>query len=89
MRCASDHTNRLAANVGSSTQQLMSRLMRFLQLNVQKQRNVQHSMMHEVSLKECAALIVSDPHVLEMDGKLTTSPMGHQGWTRCSQRISR
>ena len=59
----------------------MSRLMRFLQLNVQKQRNVQHSMMNDVSLKEYAALMVSEPHVFEMDGKLTTSPMGQQGWT--------
>lgn len=59
----------------------MFRLMRFLQLNVQKQRNVQHSMMNDMSLKEYAALMVTEPHVLEMDGKLTTSPMGHQGWT--------
>ncbi|KAI6824489.1 hypothetical protein KC343_g180 [Hortaea werneckii] len=81
VRSAADHTNRLAANVGSFIQRLMYRLMRFLQLNVQKQRNVQHSMMNDVSLKEYAALMVSEPHVLEMDGKLTTSPMGHQGWT--------
>lgn len=55
--------------------------MRFLQLNVQKQRNVQHSMMNDESLKEYAALMVSEPHVFELDGKLATSPMGHQGWT--------
>jgi hypothetical protein len=58
----------------------MSRSLRFLQLNVQKRRNVQHSVMNDVSLKEYAALVISEPYVLEMDGKVTTSPMGHQGW---------
>jgi len=53
----------------------MSRSLRSLQLNVQKRRNVQHSM-----TKEYAALVISEPYVLEMDGKATTSPMGHQGW---------
>jgi hypothetical protein len=55
--------------------------MRFLQLNVQKQRNVQHSVMDDASLREYAALMISEPHVWEMDGKVVTSPMGHQGWT--------
>lgn len=76
-----EHTNRPAANVGSSTQRLMSRQMRFLQLNLQKQRSVQHSMMNDVNLKEYAALVVSEPHVFEVDGKLLTSPIGHRGWT--------
>jgi hypothetical protein len=47
----------------------MSRLLRFLQLNAQKQRNVQLSMMNDVSLKDYAALIISEPHVVEMNGK--------------------
>jgi hypothetical protein len=55
----------------------MSRSLRFLQLNAQKQRNVQHSMMNDVSLKDYAALIISEPHVVEMNGKVITSPMGH------------
>jgi len=77
---AADHTTRLAASVGFSIRRLMSRSLRFLQLNVQKRRNVQHSVMNDVSLKEYAALVISEPYVLEMDGKVTTSPMGHQGW---------
>ncbi|KAI7722984.1 hypothetical protein KC353_g42 [Hortaea werneckii] len=40
----------------------MSRLLRFLQLNVQKQRNVQHSLMNDLNLKEYAALMISEPH---------------------------
>jgi hypothetical protein len=59
----------------------MSRSLRFLQLNVQKRRNVQHSVMNDVDLKEYAALVISEPHVVEMNGKVITSPMGHQGWT--------
>jgi hypothetical protein len=42
---------------------------------------VQHSVMNDVSLKEYAALVISEPYVLEMDRKVTTSPIGHQGWT--------
>jgi hypothetical protein len=59
----------------------MSRSMKFLQLNLQKQRNVQHSVMNDASLKEYAALIISEPYVIEMEGKVRTSPRGHQSWT--------
>jgi hypothetical protein len=57
----------------------MSRSLRFMQLNVQKRRNVQHSVMNDVTLKEYAALVISELYVLEMDGKVTTSPMRHDG----------
>jgi hypothetical protein len=80
-QCIADHTTRLAASVGFSIRRLMSRSLRFLQLNVQKRRNVQYSVMNDVDLKEYAALVISEPYVLEMDGKVTTSPIGHQGWT--------
>jgi hypothetical protein len=80
-QCAADHTIRLAASVGFSIQRLMSRSMKFLQLNLQKQRNVQHSVMNDASLKEHAALIISEPYVIEMEGKVRTSPRGHQSWT--------
>lgn len=40
-----------------------------------------HSVMNDASLKECAALVVSEPYVSQMGGKVTTSAMGHQGWT--------
>lgn len=56
-------------------------LMKLLQLNVQKQCNVQHSVLKDARLKEYAGLVVSEPLVFETDGKVTTSPMGHQGWT--------
>ena len=74
-------TNRPAASVVSSIRQLMSKPMQILQLNMQKRREVQHSVMNDASLKEYTALVVSEPYVFEMDGKVRTSPMGHQGWT--------
>jgi hypothetical protein len=55
--------------------------MKFLQLNLQKQRNVQHSVMNDANLKEYAALIISEPYVIKMEGKVRTSPMEHQSWT--------
>jgi hypothetical protein len=72
-----DYTIHLAVSVELSIRRLMSRSLRFLQLNVQKQRNVQHSVMNDVNLKEYAALVISEPHVLEIDRKVTTSLMGH------------
>jgi hypothetical protein len=47
---------------------------------VQKQRNVQHSVMNDVNLKGYTALVISELHALEIDRKVTTSLMGHQGW---------
>jgi hypothetical protein len=75
--CSGPHDSS-AASVGFSIRRLMSRSLRFLQLNVQKRRNVQHSVMNDVNLKEYAALVLSEPYVFEMDGKVTTSPIGHQ-----------
>ncbi|KAI7713817.1 hypothetical protein KC353_g7264, partial [Hortaea werneckii] len=74
-------TNRPAASVVLSTQQVMSKQMQVLQLNMQKRREVQHSVMIDAGLKEYTALAISEPYVFEMDGKVRTSPMGHQSWT--------
>ena len=38
-------------------------------------------MINDASLKEYAALVVSEPHMFEIDGKVRTSPIGYQGWT--------
>jgi hypothetical protein len=59
----------------------MCKPMRILQLNMQKRREVQHSVMNDASQREYAALVVSEPYVFEMEGKMRTSPMGHQSWT--------
>jgi hypothetical protein len=59
----------------------MCKPMQILQLNMQKRREVQHSVMNDSDLKEYTALAISEPYVFEMDGKVRTSPVGHQGWT--------
>jgi len=59
----------------------MYKPIQILQLNMQKRREVQHSVMNNSSLKEHAALIVSEPYVVEIDRKVRTSPIGHQNWT--------
>ena len=55
--------------------------MHVLQLNMQKRREVQHSVMNDERLRGYAALVVSEPYVFEMEGKVGTSPMGHHCWT--------
>ena len=37
--------------------------------------------MNDASLENCAALVISEPYVFEMDGKVRTSPIGNQNWT--------
>lgn len=78
---AMGRTNRLADSVVLSTQPVMYKSMQVLQLNMQKRREVQHSVVNDESLKEYAALVISEPYVFEMEGKVRTSPLGHQGWT--------
>ena len=60
-QCVADHTICPAGNVGLSIRRRRSSSMRFLQLNVQKRRNMQHSMMNDVNLKEYAARVISEP----------------------------
>jgi hypothetical protein len=57
----------------------MSRSLRFLQLNVQKRRNVQHSVMNDVNLKEYAALMISEPYVLEISPR-NSQPLSTPKW---------
>jgi hypothetical protein len=52
--------------------------MQAIQLNMQKRREVQHSVTNDASLEDYAALVISEPYVFQMDGKVRTSPMGHQ-----------
>jgi hypothetical protein len=52
VRYAAGSTNRPAASVVLSTQPMMSKTMQVLQLNMQKQRDVQHSEMRGTGLKE-------------------------------------
>lgn len=59
----------------------MHKSMQALQLNMQKRREVQHSVMNDESLKEYTALAISEPYVFEMHGHVRTDSTGHQSWT--------
>ena len=66
---ATGPTNRPADSVVSSTQQLMCKPMQILQLNMQKRREVQHSVMNDASLQGYTALAISEPYVFESEGE--------------------
>lgn len=51
---------------------------------MQKRSEVQHSVMNDERLKKYAALVISEPYGFEMEGKVRTSPMGHQSWMAIS-----
>lgn len=78
-QCVADHTIHLAVSAGFWIWRLMSRSKQFLQMDSQKQRNVQHSMVNDVSPQGHADPLASEPHVFQMDGKVITIPVGRQG----------
>ncbi|KJZ69709.1 hypothetical protein HIM_10903 [Hirsutella minnesotensis 3608] len=53
-----------------------------LQLNVRKREPVQQSLMNDEDLKDYGVLAVSEPYARMIDGKVVTSPMMHNNWTR-------
>jgi hypothetical protein len=60
----------------------MHKTFQILQLNVRKQREVQHSLMSDEQLKDYGVLAVSEPYARIIDGNLVTVPMGHPNWTK-------
>jgi hypothetical protein len=56
--------------------------MKIYQLNVQKQRAVQHSVMNDSDLAECTALALSEPYCFRKDEEVMTVPLGHATWTK-------
>ena len=74
--------NRGAATVECCTLLDMHRTMKIYQLNVQKQRAVQHSVMNDGDLEEYAALALSEPYCFRKDEEVVTVPLGHANWTK-------
>lgn len=77
---AASPQNCSAASVVLSIQLMLLKTLQVLQLNMQKQREVRHSVMNETGLEEYAAPLISEPHVFEMDEKARTRIMRHQSW---------
>ena len=87
--CAEDHTNRSAGNAECVTVPKMHKTFQILQLNVRKQREVQHSLMSDEQLKDCGVLAISEPYARIIDGTLVTVPMGHPNWTKMGPTVQR
>ena len=60
----------------------MHKTLKVFQLNVQKQRTVQHSVMNDNDLKDFSILALSEPRSFPKDGKVVTVPLGHRHWTK-------
>jgi hypothetical protein len=79
---AAAHTNHSAGTVKSSTHLSMSSTFRMIQLNVRKQGAVHDSLMNDERLQDFAVLVIQEPYVRKIDGKVMTVPMGHPRWTK-------
>ncbi|KAJ6437086.1 reverse transcriptase [Purpureocillium lavendulum] len=60
----------------------MSKTLSILQLNVRKREPVQQSLMNDDALKDFGVLAVSEPYARLVDGRVVTSPMWHNNWTK-------
>ena len=83
------HTNRLAGTAEHAIAPGMHKTFQILQLNVRKQREVQHSLMNNKQLKDCGVLAISEPYARIIDGNLVTVPMGHPNWTKIVPIVQR
>lgn len=75
-------TNRSVVTAESSSPPPMHGTPKVFQLNVQKQRTVQHRVMNDSDLKNFSVLALSEPYSFQKDGEMVTVPLGHQHWTK-------
>jgi hypothetical protein len=81
--------NRLVGTAEHATTPKMHKTFQILQMNVQKQREVQHSLMSDEQLKECGMLAISEPYARIINGTLVTALMGHPNWTKMVPMVQR
>ncbi len=60
-----------------------------LQLNVRKQREVQHSLMNDQRLMDFGVLVISEPYAWTTNNVVATVPMGHPNWTKVVPTVQR
>ncbi|KZL86802.1 reverse transcriptase, partial [Colletotrichum incanum] len=79
---AEGRTNQATETAGSSTPLDMSERFRMIQLNVRKQGAVHDSLMNDEAIRGATVLAIQEPQARVIQGRLLTTPMGHQGWTK-------
>ncbi|KDN71873.1 hypothetical protein CSUB01_09606 [Colletotrichum sublineola] len=66
----------------NSTPLTMSEKFRMMQLNVRKQGAVHDSLMNDETIRDMMVVAIQEPQARIIQGRLLTTPMGHQGWTK-------
>ncbi|KAJ5253215.1 hypothetical protein N7489_003625 [Penicillium chrysogenum] len=79
--CGGPHES-IARIAGSSIRRVMSKTFRIIQLNVRKQGGVHDSLMNDEETQGAAVLAIQEPQARRIHGRLLTTPMGHDKWTK-------
>lgn len=66
----------------------MSSQLRIIQLNVKKRGEIQDSLMNDEAISDAAAIAIQEPHARIMQGRLLTTPMAHNKWTKLVPSLS-
>lgn len=81
--------NRLAETVEGTKVLKMHRTFQILQLNVQKQRLVQHSLMNDQRPIDFGVLAISEPYAWTSNNVIATVPTRHLNWTKMVPTVQR
>lgn len=60
----------------------MSRRFQIVQLNMMKQGEVHKSLINNKAICNATILAIQEPQARIIQGRLLTTPIGHQGWTK-------
>ena len=67
----------------------MSKAVRMIQYNVRKQGPVLDSLMNDEITRGATVIAIQEPHARKIQGRLLTTPMGHQEWVKMVPTICR
>ncbi|KAM3550091.1 hypothetical protein ARSEF4850_008517, partial [Beauveria asiatica] len=77
----------LAEAAEDSSHPTMNKQFQIVQLNVKKQGSIHDSLMNDDDLRNTAVILIQEPQARNIAGRLLTTPMAHNGWTKMTPSV--